>query len=138
MDTVYFISCVGQKRSAPSAAKDLYTSDWFKKARRYVENKGDSWFILSAEHGLVEPDRILSPYEKTLNEMPVRERRQWARDVTAQLACKAPTMKCAVFLAGSKYREFLAEHLRQRGVSVRVPMEGLRIGQQLKWLIDNE
>ena len=35
--TVYLVSCVGQKRSNPSPAKDLYTSTWFRKARMYVE-----------------------------------------------------------------------------------------------------
>ena len=39
-----------------------------------------------------------------------------------------------VFLAGERYREFLARHLASRGVEVSVPMEGLRIGEQLSWL----
>lgn len=51
----YLISCVSRKRSAPAQARDLYTSDWFLKAREYVESTGSPWFILSAEHGLVPP-----------------------------------------------------------------------------------
>lgn len=47
----------------------------------------------------------------------------------------APAGKCVVvFLAGQRYREFLADHLKSRGIVVEVPMEGLRIGQQLSWL----
>jgi hypothetical protein len=45
-----------------------------------------------------------------------------------------PDMAQAVFLAGERYREFLAEHLKGHGVVVSVPMEGLRIGEQLSWL----
>jgi hypothetical protein len=30
--------------------------DWFLKSRRYVEQSGAPWFILSAEYGLVPPD----------------------------------------------------------------------------------
>jgi hypothetical protein len=40
--TVYLVSYVGKKRSTPSRARDLYTSDWFVKARHYVE--GTAWF----------------------------------------------------------------------------------------------
>ena len=47
--------------SAPAKAKDLYTSDWFRKARAYVEHRGGPWFILSAEHGLVDPETVIGP-----------------------------------------------------------------------------
>ncbi len=55
-------------------AKDLYVSDLFRKARRYVEAKNCPWFILSAEYGLVSPEQVIAPYEKTLNHMGVAER----------------------------------------------------------------
>ncbi len=68
---VYLVSCVSKKRSSRAPAKDLYLSDWFIKARNFVEANGGPWFILSAEHGLVAPDDLLEPYEKTLNTMSV-------------------------------------------------------------------
>jgi hypothetical protein len=43
-------------------------------------------------------------------------------------------MERAVFLAGHRYREFLTPLLLERNVSVQVPMQGLRIGEQLSWL----
>lgn len=118
----------------PTPAKDLYTSSWFTKARRYAEGTGCPWFILSAEHGLVSPDQVLAPYEKTLNTMPIAERRKWAERVAAQLKEMSPQMEIAVFLAGQRYREFLSDHLQSRNVVVEVPMQGLRIGEQLSWL----
>ncbi len=39
-----------------------------------------------------------------------------------------------VIFAGQRYREYLEGYLRLRFNSVTVPMEGLRIGQQLNWL----
>ena len=54
--TVYLISCVSRKPKRACAAGDLYVSDLFRKARRYAEASGCSWFILSAEHGLVAPE----------------------------------------------------------------------------------
>jgi hypothetical protein len=77
---------------------------------------------------------VIAPYERTLNTMPVAERRAWAERVAQQLAEAAPDLARVVFLAGGRYREFLARHLTDRGVAVSMPMEGLRIGEQLRWL----
>lgn len=132
--SVHLVSCVGQKRGEPSAAKDLYIFDWFKKARTYAEAAGGRWYILSAEHGLVTPDTKIAPYEKTLNTMPIRERREWAMKVCSQMDEVLPDLSRAVFLAGRRYREFLIGYFEERKVEVVIPMAGLRIGEQRSWL----
>lgn len=132
--TVYLVSCVSQKQDHACEARDLYVSDLFRKARRYAEASQCPWFILSAEHGLVPPGQVIAPYERTLNTMGVADRRAWSERVAAQLAEAVPDLSQVVFLAGKRYREFLARHLADRGVKVSVPMEGLRIGEQLRWL----
>jgi hypothetical protein len=65
--------------------RDLYKSDWFLKARHYVESTGRPWFILSAKYGLVPPDRILAPHEQSLNAMHKSDRQKWARMVEAEM-----------------------------------------------------
>jgi hypothetical protein len=125
---------VSAKRPTPSKAKELYVSDWFKKARRYVEQSGDPWFILSAEHGLLDPDAVISPYERTLNRMGVRDRRAWAAKVIEQMERSLPRSDRIVVLAGERYREGLMDYLRGRTRSVLIPLEGLKIGEQLRWL----
>lgn len=132
--TIYLLSCVSKKRERECAARDLYVSDWFRKARRFAEASGFRWFILSAEHGLIDPDQVIAPYERTLNAMGVADRRAWSERVAAQLAEAVPDLSRVVFLAGARYREFLAQDLAIRGLEVSVPMEGLRIGEQLSWL----
>ena len=132
--TVYLVSCVSQKREHACAARDLYVSNLFRKARRYVEASACPWYILSAEYGLVEPEQVVAPYERTLNTMAVADRRAWAQRVFEQLMAAVPNATTVVFLAGERYREFLARHLKDRGLVVSVPMEGLRIGEQLSWL----
>tara|TARA_Y100000310_G_C20401441_1_gene677589 strand:- start:22 stop:795 length:774 start_codon:yes stop_codon:yes gene_type:complete len=133
-DAICLVSCVGKKRSERIAAKDLYISDWFLKARCFVEEKRFQWFILSAEHGLIHPDQMISPYEKTLNTMGVKDRRDWARKVLGQIEETIPKAKSFIFLAGQRYRENLVEPLRQKGSEIHIPMEGLTIGRQLSWL----
>ena len=131
---LYLISCVKTKGPGPAQAKDLYKSAWFRKARAYVEKKARPWRILSAQYGLVHPERMIRPYERTLKTMPVAERRAWAATVLADLGPSLAGVDTVVFLAGQAYREFLAPALRDRGMTVRVPMAGLSQGRQLSWL----
>lgn len=133
-NTVYWLSCVSQKRTAPAAAKDLYISDLFSKARSYIESTGAPWFILSAKYGLISPESVIAPYDLTLNKMAIADRRQWADRVLDQLDKQGLDPQRIVMLAGARYREFLTPALKTMGVEVYVPMEGLRIGEQLRWL----
>ena len=131
---ICLLSCVGQKLPDPAPARDLYTSSWFVKARAFAEKTGQPWFVLSAKYGLVHPDDVIAPYDLTLNNMPVADRRTWANAVLSQLEPHLNSSGSVMFLAGRRYREFLEPQLRGRGLNVAVPMEGLRIGEQLGWL----
>lgn len=135
--TVYFVSCVGQKEQRAFPAKDLYKSTWFKKARSLVESKQHTLFIISAKYGLISPDEVINPYEQTLNLMPINERRIWAEKVIVQIIGSAPRMEQAVFLAGKRYYEFIAHALEKRGIEVNLPIKNLGIGKQLQWIDQN-
>jgi hypothetical protein len=82
----------------------------------------------------VAPDQVLAPYEQTLNTMGIASRRAWARGVQVEMDHQMPNAKHIVVFAGQRYREFLMEYFRSRGTTVEVPLEGLRIGEQLSWL----
>jgi hypothetical protein len=131
---VALVSCVKSKRAAASPARDLYTSHLFRGLRAYAEARADAWYILSAQHGLVHPDAVIGPYEKTLGAMPKRDRTVWAHRVQAQLIEILPSGAELILLAGLRYREGLESFLRKHGFSVSIPMEGLAIGKQLQWL----
>jgi hypothetical protein len=79
MTTVAFLSCVKLKDDRPRQARDLYVSPWFVMARRFAERNADRWFILSAAYGLVDPERVIEPYDRTLKKMKIEERRGWAK-----------------------------------------------------------
>ncbi len=131
---VALVSCVSAKRAQAAPAGDLYTSALFEKARRYAMNNAKSWYILSAKHGLLEPKTVVAPYELTLNSMPTKGRREWAKKVSDQLVPIVDAGDTVLFLAGARYREGVQESLRERDVHVVVPMAGMRIGEQLAWL----
>lgn len=133
-DRLFLVSCVSKKRAGASPAKHLYQSPLFNLARAWVEREEAPWYILSAKFGLVHPDTEIAPYDETLNRMGVSQRREWAAWVETQMDEMLPDADEVVIFAGKKYREFLENYLRRRFNSVTVPMEGLRIGQQLNWL----
>lgn len=132
MKKVYLISCVKKKHSEPKKAEELYQSTFFKKSLAYAKKmKGDGIYILSAKHGLLHLSDVIRPYEKTLNAMPLGERKTWGENVFTQLSKVEDIDNTEfVFLAGNRYREFLLPLLPLSSV----PMYGLPIGKQLKYL----
>jgi hypothetical protein len=133
-DALILVSCVKSKLSHAAPARELYTSAWFEKVRGLVEASGARWFILSSYYGLLSPDTSIVPYDYTLNSLGVDGRRAWATDVLEKLLPQLTGHTRVVMLAGQRYREFLIEPLRERGIAVEVPMEHLTRGEQLAWL----
>jgi cytoplasmic iron level regulating protein YaaA (DUF328/UPF0246 family) len=131
---VALVSCVKSKQAQTAPAKDLYTSTLFRSLRRYAELNADAWYILSAEHGLVEPGQILAPYKKTLNNAPKAERHSWAARVQSRLKAVLPAGAEVVMLAGERYREGLVPFLESRGRRVSIPLQGMPFGKQLQYL----
>jgi hypothetical protein len=131
---IVLVSCAKRKLAHPAPARLLYCSPWFEKVRDVVEAKGARWFVLSAMHGLVAPETRVAPYDRTLNQMGIAERRAWANGVLQAMLAQVVDEQHLVIFAGRLYREFLEEPLRHGGMTVTVPMEGLRQGEQLAWL----
>lgn len=134
MRTIALVQCGKRKQQRPCLARNLYTGTLFAKTRAYVESLGCAWFILSAKHGLIEPDRIIAPYDETLKGSPVAMRRKWAQDVAPQLLCHVAAGDTVILLSGTDYTEFLVPYLTNAGVIVEDPMRGMRNGKRLAWL----
>ena len=134
MAKIFLISCVSRKRDVKCPARELYISTWFSRARALAEQEHSLWFILSALHGLLPPDTEILPYNQTLYTMSIGDRKAWSERVIKEMQCLLPpTADEIVILAGATYREFLLPWLEKRYV-VSLPMQGMRIGQQLNWL----
>lgn len=134
MSSICLISCVKKKQSQNSPARDLYISSLFTKSRVYAERHANRWYILSAKYGLLEPDRVIAPYDLTLKDMGVREKRRWADGVLPALLERTDPRDRLIFLTGKDYHQFLIEPLRDCGDTVQLPMEGLRMGERMHWL----
>lgn len=126
---VALVGCGKSKLDRPAKARDLYTGNLFRAARTYAERCTDEWLILSASHGVVEPDTILEPYERTLSSMRLseleaywRRNRSWLDQTYHGLDVEF------VGLAGRDYLGGLG------GLNLSEPLDGMGIGQRLKWL----
>lgn len=129
---IVLISCVSKKLSHLAKVKNLYVSTLFKYNLKYANTLGaDSIYVLSAKHGLLSLDQEIEPYEQTLNNMHANEVKDWANKVIRQLIIVTSLEEAEfIFLAGNKYRKYLLPHIK----NVQIPLEGLRIGKQLKRL----
>ncbi len=130
---IALVACVGKKTTAPRPARALYTSAWFRKASSYAQQIANRWFILSAKYGPVPPDRVIAPYDETLNRMPAAQRRAWAKRVLRALQDEVQAGDTVIILAGQRYREHLVEPLAAMGCNVDIPMRGLRIFGGAYW-----
>lgn len=131
---IRLVGCVKSKLAFPAPAGELYVSPLFRGRRAAVERSCDRWFILSAAHGLVDPDRVLEPYDVTLTTRGSQQRREWARQVLNQLIETVGGLSGQTFEvhAGSAYTDHgLLEGLRAAGATVELPVAGLTMGQQL-------
>ncbi len=114
--------------------RDLYTSTLFKLNLKYAEQlRPDKIYVLSAKHGLLSLNDEIAPYNQTLNEMTASEVKSWAMEVLRQLRCVSEIENTKyIFLAGNRYCKYLLPALKDYAI----PLQGLRIGEQLSELKD--
>lgn len=116
---IVLISCAAKKaklrQGEKIAAKDLYTSPMFKMAWEYATKlKPDRIYILSAKHGLVNPQQKLEHYNQTLNDASTAERRRWAEDVLKSLQREGVNLNKdqVTILAGNSYSQYIVPHIK--------------------------
>ncbi len=123
------VGCTSRKLDNAAPARELYAaSPIFRGRRDYVAKSSQSWFILSAKHHLVAPDKVLEPYDVTLRSATTSGKRDWARVVLHELEGRLGDLGSYEFEihAGADYRNFgLVQGLRDRGATVTVPAEGV-------------
>lgn len=131
---VVLIGCVKSKGVQPAPAKDLYTSALFARRRRYAEESGAPWFIVSSRWGLVTPDEVIAPYDLYLGDMPAAYRRAWGEFVVAQLAGQLPLAGKRIEVhAGDHYVDALRPAMERAGAEATKPVDAHSMGETLAW-----
>jgi cytoplasmic iron level regulating protein YaaA (DUF328/UPF0246 family) len=132
MRKIVLISCVSVKQERPARAEELYISPLFKYGLAYAKSlKPDKIYILSAKYGLVGLDEVIEPYNVTLNNMSSMEIKEWSEKVLSKMRQTINLdVDQIIFLAGENYRKYLMPYIK----NYSIPLKGLGIGKQLKYL----
>lgn len=129
---IALISCSKIKQTEKTEAQDMYLGDLFKLSLALAKKmKMDKIYILSSEYGILNPDELIEPDSVCLMKFNKQEKVAWSEKVVNQLAKYTDLSNDHFYIfAGINYREHLLNSLTH----VHIPMEGLKVGQQLKFL----
>lgn len=83
---IVLIGCGRHKKKSPTLARDLYTSARFKTSKTIAKNIEANFFVLSAKHGLLEPDQLVEPYDVDISALNEDEKNQWADSVLKSIS----------------------------------------------------
>ena len=112
---IVFLSCTKEKMNKRCKAEDMYSaSSLFSKCYKYAKSLNpDKIYILSAKHYLLELDDVIDPYNITLKDFSVDERKSWTKKVIKIMKEKHINFneKC-YFLCGEEYIEFLKDEFK--------------------------
>ncbi|MBH23343.1 MAG: hypothetical protein CMH57_02545 [Myxococcales bacterium] len=145
MKAITLIGCGKAKREEAAPARDLYTGNLFRARLRYAAWKGDPYYIISARHGLLEPWRVIEPYDLHLSGVAREQRYLWASQVMEALERLHPGERLTLEThAGAVYVDHLRDRLGRLATypegsgaaatwNITHPVEGMPIGQQLGW-----
>lgn len=132
---IALVGCGKQKLTHAAPARELYTGPLFRSSLAVAEAEfgADVW-ILSAQHGLVDLDEQLEPYDLTLDDLTPESLQDWARDVLRNLVDDdhGTPARLTVY-AGRNYVEQLGLYLPDDW-TLEDPLVGLGQGARLAWL----
>lgn len=136
---IALISCGAAKAPERRPARELYTSDLFRKSLAWAESQADRVFVLSALYGAVPLDREIAPYDFKLTQLRQRERETWAHCQVfgGDTIGERGRGRALLLLAGEEYSRFIRPEAGLNGWAVHEPLAGLQVGQRLAWLKSN-
>lgn len=137
---VTLVGCGKLKHASRRPAKDLYRGNLFRSAMRYAEETADDIQILSALHGVLNPFEEIEPYDLSMIQVGREGRRMWGHRVVGQLLQLYPLSYLRItILAGRHYADPLFSAAEKEGApwDFELPLDGLTLGQRLKWFSAN-
>jgi len=125
--TLVVATCVKEKRKGRHKAKNLYISDLFKKMRRYAETYDYDWKIISAKHGLINPEDVIDSYEdESLDQFKLlhgqrtedlKTKKETLRKIIeAQLRPVLKNYERIILMCGKNYRDVIMPLLVEKEV----------------------
>jgi len=132
-DTLFVVPCSQRKspllKHGPLRARDAYTGQVFRIARRWIESIHAKWCILSGGYGFIWPDTLIEDYDCKIE--PVSDDMCWigAFDAIKQKQYGRLVQAQRIVVLGSRLYAENAAWLLER--KVEAPFSGMPIGKML-------
>lgn len=108
--------CSGSKASKSLPAKELYVSERFQRDKVTAQEHYPEWFILSGAYGVLNPDRVIGPYDVDLESFTKLGNLIWTARLALQLLGLLGLGPATVYLrATGRYLANAATSLRLIG-----------------------
>lgn len=129
---IAILSCTKSKNEGYMKAKDLYMkSNLFSLSYHYAKKNADKVYILSAKHGLLKEDDIIKEYDLTLKNQSELEKKKWSYKVYKEMIKEFDEKDELIFFTGEDYHKYLK---RKLPFKMTFPLDGLSLGNRMKWL----
>ena len=122
---VVLIGSSGATASTPLPAARLFESAGFVRAREYAASSGHPWFVVTAKHGLLDPDDVVAPFDVQLGDQSMGYRNAWGEWVVAQLGDRLLLEHVTVEVHGGvDFAQPLRGPLTRRGAAMDLQLPG--------------
>lgn len=131
------VGCCKTKLDHAAPARELYTSPLFRMSLEYAQQWCTSVYVASALHDLLELDRVLAPYSRSMASLSTFQRSMFGAAVARGVVDRHGKngLKLLV-LAGTLYVDPIRAAFARMGleVSINDPLRGLQLGSRLSFL----
>ena len=122
---VVLIGSSGATAPGPLPAAQLFESAGFARARQHAAGSGHPWFVVTAKHGLLDPDDVVAPFDIQLGDRSTGYRTAWGEWVVAQLADRLLLEGLTVEVHGGvDFAQPLRHPLTRRGAALDLQLPG--------------
>lgn len=132
---IVFIGCGATKMKNACKARKMYVGNYVQLCLAYAQTftTQDNIYILSAKYGVLPLEKVIEPYNKTLNNMNIQEKQDWKNMVIKQLEDIGINKDTeVVFICGTNYYTLLEDYF----TNYKLPLPKQGIGVQQHFMIE--
>lgn len=132
---IVFIGCGATKMKNACKARKMYVGNYVQLCLAYAQTftTQDNIYILSAKYGVLPLEKVIEPYNKTLNNMNIQEKQDWKNMVIKQLEEMNISKDTeVVFICGTNYYTLLEDYF----TNYKLPLPKQGIGIQQHFMIE--
>lgn len=140
MNRIAIIGCKASKQNYECSADEMYSKSWVYRVQRdFISRVYNEYYIFSSEYGVIEPTRVIQPYNTTLyGKMTIKQAPQADNSIILQAAKTINEMEGKIDLHMSnpyyqKLKPYLTKevrHIKQQkafGANKDAYVEGLEM-----------